>query len=165
MTPDETAEQTATFVANSSTEKFPKLVHSDEAGVRFSGNRSVVNLSNNGGVTLVGGGTAVVRGKVIAGENELTASYTLEANVLSVAGMTPANGSTITTLDNSSVYIRFSDNIDSTVDDKKVVVLKDAQQLTGINVAKAGSSVSSYENTLVLSGFPQWKRVPPIPSD
>lgn len=154
LTPDETAEQTATFVANSSTTAFPKLVYSAEAGVRFSGNRSVVNLSNDGGVTLVGGGTAVVRGKVIAGENELTASYTLEANVLSVAGMTPANGSTITTLDNHSVYIQFSDNISTTVDATKVVVLKDAQQLTGINVAKAGSSVSSYENTLVLSNFP-----------
>lgn len=154
LTPDETAEQTETFVANSSTTAFPKLVHNADAGVRFSGNRSVVNLSNNGGVTLVGGGTAVVRGKVIAGENELTASYTLEANVLSVAGMTPANGSTITTLDNHSVYIQFSANISTTVDATKVVVLKDAQQLTGINVAKAGSSVSSYENTLVLSNFP-----------
>ena len=154
LTPDKTAEQTATFVANSSTTAFPKLVQSADAGVRFSGNRSVVNLSNDGGVTLVGGGTAVVRGKVIAGENELTASYTLEANVLSVSGMTPANGSTITTLDNSSVYIQFSDNIDdSTVDATKVVVLKDAQQLTGINVAKAGSSVSLHEKTLVLSGF------------
>lgn len=153
LTPDETAEQTATFVANSSTTAFPKLVHSADAGVRFSGNRSVVNLSNDGGVTLVGGGTAVVRGKVIAGENELTASYTLEANVLSVAGMTPANGSTITTLDNHSVYIQFSDNISTMVDATKVVVLKDAQQLTGINVAKAGSSVSLYEKTLVLSNF------------
>lgn len=153
LTPDETAEQTATFVANSSTTDFPKLVKDASAGVRFSGNRSVVNLSNDGGVTLVGGGTAVVRGKVIAGENELTASYTLEANVLSVTGMTPANGSTITTLDNSSVYIQFSDNISTTVDATKVVVLKDAQQLTGINVAKAGSSVSLYEKTLVLSGF------------
>lgn len=154
LTPDETAEQTATFVANSSTTAFPKLVHSADAGVRFSGNRSVVNLSNDGGVTLVGGGTAVVRGKVIAGDNELTASYTLEANVLSVASMTPTDGSTITTLDNSSVYIQFSDKISTTVDATKVVVLKDAQQLTGINVAKAGSSVSLYEKTLVLSNFP-----------
>jgi len=154
LTPDETAEQTETFVANSSTTAFPKLVHSAEAGVRFSGNRSVVNLSNDGGVMLVGGGTAVVRGKVIAGENELTAYYTLQANVLSVEGMKPTNGSTITTLDNNSVYIQFSDNISTTVDATKVVVLKDAQQLTGINVAKAGSSVSLYEKTLVLSGFP-----------
>jgi len=153
LTPDETAEQTEEFAAYSNTTEYPILVHSADAGVRFSGDRSVVNLSNKGDVTLVGEGTAVVRGKVIAGENELTASYTLKANVLSVASMTPTDGSTITTLDNSSVYIRFSYDIDPTVDAEKVVVLKDAQQLTGINVAKAGSSVSLHEKTLVLSNF------------
>lgn len=154
LNPTETAEQTETFEANSATTEYPILVHSADAGVRFSGDRSVVNLSNEGDVTLVGGGTAVIRGKVLSGENELTAYYTLEANVLSVAGMIPANDSTITTLDNHSVYIQFSDEISTTVDATKVVVLKDAQQLTGINVAKAGSSVALHEKTLVLSNFP-----------
>ena len=154
LNPTETAEQTETFEANSATTKYPILVHNADAGVRFSGDRSVVNLSNEGDVTLVGGGTAVIRGKVLSGENELTAYYTLHADVLSVASMTPTDGSTIITLDNSSVYIRFSDKIASTVDDTKVVVLKDATPLTNINVAKAGSSVSLHEKTLVLSNFP-----------
>lgn len=154
LTPDETAEQTATFEANSSTTEFPKLVHED-VGVRFSGNRAVVNLQSDGGVTLVGGGTAVIRGKVLSGNNSLTAYYTLVSNVLSVESTTPANGATITTLDNNSFYVQFSANIsESSIDATKVVVLKDAETLTDITVSRADNSYPEYQKVLKISNFP-----------
>lgn len=158
LQPDLSAEQTTSFTATSSTGKydFPKLVDKDiDAGVRFSGNRSVVNLSSDGGVTLVGGGTAVIRGKVLSGNNSLTAYYTLVSNVLSVESTTPANGATITTLDNNSFYVQFSANIsESSIDATKVVVLKDAETLTGISVSRADNSYPNYEQVLMISNFP-----------
>lgn len=154
LTPNETAEQTTTFEAYSSTTEFPKLVHSSDAGVRFSGNRSVVNLQSNGGVTLVGGGTAIVRGKVISGENSLTAYYTLNANVLSLTGTNPTNGSTITSLDNSVFQFLFDQNI-ALLDGTKFVVLKDATDITSnCTIAlNTNSSETDYQKRLNVSGF------------
>lgn len=153
LNPGETAEQTATFEAYSNTTEFPKLVHDASAGVRFAGNRSVVNLSSDGGVELVGGGTAVVRGKIISGEHELVAHYTLHANVLSVVSTTPTSGSTITSLTNNAFYIEFNEAI-TIADASKVVVLKDAATLTGLTVEIAESSITNYTKVLKISGFP-----------
>lgn len=153
-TPAYAAEQTTTFEAYSNTTDFPKLVHDASAGVRFSGNRSVVNLSNDGGVELVGGGTAVIRGKVISGENSLTAYYTLHANVLTLQYTTPTSGSTITTLDNNQFLFTFNENI-TIADASKVVVMKDATDITSsISVSIADSSTPEYQKTLKISNFP-----------
>lgn len=154
LTPDETAEQTATFEAYSSTTEFPKLVHSSDAGVRFSGNRSVVNLSSDGGVTLVGGGTAIVRGKVISGENTLTAYYTLNANVLSLTGTNPTSGSTIISLDNSVFQFLFDQDI-QLLDATKFVVLKDATDITSSCTIALNTNTgeADYQKRLNVSGF------------
>lgn len=154
-TPAYASEQTATFPAHSNTTAFPKLVNDASAGVRFSGNRSVVNLSNDGGVTLVGKGEAIVRGTVISGEHDLVAYYTLNANVLSLSSTTPESGSTITTLDNNSFLFVFDENIALASDaTSKVVVMKDADVLSGISVELAGSTIPNYEKTLKISNFP-----------
>ena len=153
LTPDEKAEQTATFEANSSTTVFPKLVHGD-VGVRFSGNRNVVNLQSDGGVTLVGGGTTIVRGKVMSGENALTAYYTLNANVLSVVSSTPDNGEVITTLDNSVYQIEFNEEI-AILNSSNFVILRDATDITSqCSIAVDNNTTeNNYKKKLNISGF------------
>ncbi len=154
LTPDESAEQTATFEAYSSTTNYPRLVHSADAGVRFSGNRSVVNLSNDGGVELVGGGTAIVRGKVMSGDNSLTAYYTLDANVLTLLGTNPTSGSTITSLDNSVFQFLFNQNI-TIGNSSSFQVLKDATDITSnCTIAlNTNTGETDYQKRLNVSGF------------
>ncbi len=153
LNPGETAEQTETFPAYISTTDYPKLVHSADAGVRFSGTRSVVNLTNTGGVTLVGGGTATVRGEVTSGNNSLTAYYTLDAKALKLTGTTPTSGKTITSLDNSVFRFIFDEEI-AVGENPSFQVLKDAADMSGCSIAvSTNTGETDYKKTLYVSGF------------